>query len=592
MLAAPGGVGDWAELDPDTWALLEPPSQEEVDAWCLEAEAPVAQEDEEHVPTTPVASGDEAEEAPAEAGAEAPGEEAPADDRWEYATSYARPENPKWEKWFPPGWQGTAEQGAWFPEAEEAPQAPQAPPEPPPPPQCPYREFTPEWRQWMYDNWFLMPRTDEWYREMQSKLESAEFKAAFAKEQAELAKAQQRTTTSTTEQHAPAEGVPDLEHHDETLPEWVYRPQVEAPLREWLYYAKVVGNTLKWRSKMHPTYPKDCHFCRQSTYFGNALCVNALCLRDAAKAEDAQKPGGRADKHGQKRRRTGTQVKRELYWAKKKAGRKETRVHHVRADEQEQARAEAEEAQAYHLDRMAEFAAAAKRKQALQAQRDFDGDTPAAATVSGLPPGEGDEEDDSWGHWRSWHQHPRQNRTRRTPPWRPKTPGKERRPKTPPRPPQKKAPRLLMPRRPPPIPKPPAKTQAPTMWPTRPSAAEDSPLDEVRREVLRRGRPRPSAAEAEAEAEAVPRPRPSAAGTRPRPSSWAEAEDDGDAEDVPFDPQAQWNQYIRRRIEHAPAKQLSPVQHDVLVKFMEAQAQASRDMREAQAMRRQTGPGT
>ena len=177
---------------------------------------------------------------------------------------------------------------------------------------------------------------------------------------------------------------------------------------------------------MSPTYPKDCHFCGHYTYFGSALCVNALCLQEATADEDAHGRGGRARQHRPKRRRTGNQAKRDKYWAERTAARRETRALQVRPEEQDQAREEAEEAQAHHLASIAKFEAYMKRQQAAEQAQ-------ASATVSGLPPHEaGDEEDESWGHWgpQGQHQDPR-NRPQ------------DRRPKTPPRPRQKKRHRSL-----------------------------------------------------------------------------------------------------------------------------------------------------
>ena len=113
----------------------------------------------------------------------------------------------------------------------------------------------------------------------------------------------------------------------------------------------------------------------------------------------------------------------------------------------------------------------------------------------------------------------------------------------------------------------------------RPSAAAQD--DSAQRPIGAGGRPRPSAAVQEDSAQ-----RPFAAGTRPRPSAAVQGaeEDDGDAERVPFDAQAQWDRELRRKKEQVIVKDTN-VQAHVIMQILE-------HAKEAQAMRRQTGPGT
>ena len=354
VLAAPGHNERWAPLDGSTLALLEPLTQTDVDEFFAPQPTEDPAEEEEGVPTTPVATPpatppatpeaapeeetrvpeEERHKAPQAPEEEAPGEEESADQRWNYPPSYARPEMREWRNWFPPGWQGTASQGAWLPEAEAEAPEPQAE-APEPPPQCPYPEGTREWLHWMDENWESMPYEDpQWLEAMAQKLEvSTEqcraIDAAAHYQQKGYHSTQQHTpaegvpdlerhdekeykeawhkawTKAKGEQHAPAEGVPDLDHHDVDLPDWAYRPEVEAPLADWLHYGKVLGNKQKIQEQDASHEPKRLlllralHVLRQRVVRERAVPSRSRQSRGRARARRTRtEAGAEEEAHG------------------------------------------------------------------------------------------------------------------------------------------------------------------------------------------------------------------------------------------------------------------------------------------------------
>ena len=69
-------------------------------------------------------------------------------------------------------------------------------------------------------------------------------------------------------------------------------------------------------------------------------------------------------------------------------------------------------------------------------------------------------------------------------------------------------------------------------------------------------------------------------------------EDDGDAERVPFDAQAQWDRDLRRKKEPAPAERIVKDMNERAKDMNDVMKEIMEHAKEAQAVRRQTGPGT